>query len=101
MSKVTPPKRTGSPAAQNTNTGRLSCSPCQSALPNDSACYEVSVDAAGSKQSVVAAQRARRRGSYCEGRPRLGGVGEEHLAGIGRQWERLERQVEGADDQVG
>jgi hypothetical protein len=60
----------------------------------------VSVEAAGSKPSVVAAQRATRRGGVLRGRPRLGGVGEEHLAGIGHQWERLERQVEVADDQV-
>jgi hypothetical protein len=70
MSKMTPPMRTGfSPtAAQNNKHGPLlSCSPCQSALPNDSACDDVSVEAAGSKPSVVAAQRARRRGAYWEG----------------------------------
>ena len=37
-------------------------SPVQSALPNDLACDEVSVEVADPKPSVVAAQRARRPG---------------------------------------
>ena len=39
------------------------------------------------------------RGPYCEGEPRLGGVGEEHLGSAG-QWDGLEGQVEVADDRV-
>jgi len=83
MSKVTPPMRTGfSRCPEHQHGPLLSCSPCQPALRNDSASDEVSVEAAGPKPSVVAAQRSRRR----RGRTaRLGGVGEEHLAGIGRK----------------
>jgi hypothetical protein len=49
--------------------GRFKLFPMSVSPPEDSACYEVSVEAAGSTPSVVAAQRARRRGGYCEGDP--------------------------------
>jgi hypothetical protein len=100
MSKVIPPTRTGfSRCPEHQRGPLLSCSPCESALPNNSAC-EVSVEAAGPKQSVVAAQRSRRGGGVLRGRPRLGGVGEEHLAGIGRPMGRSQGQAEVADDRV-
>jgi hypothetical protein len=52
----------------------LSCSPF-SHPPDDSACYEVTVEGAASRPSVLAAQ-ARRHAGVLRGRPKLGGVGE-------------------------
>ena len=47
---------------------------------------------------MVAAQRGQETWGVLRGRPRLGDVGEDHLAGIGRLMGSPERQVEVADD---
>jgi hypothetical protein len=50
--------------------------------------------------TVVAAQLANRFRASCVGGPGLGGVGEEALAGIRREWEGFEGQVKVSDDRV-
>jgi hypothetical protein len=100
MSRVNSAHETGFSPAQNTDRAAFSSSPCQSTLPNDSACYEVSVEAAGSKAVGGRGPAGQDTCGRLRGRSRLGGLGEKHLAGIARQSEQLERQVEVADDQV-
>jgi hypothetical protein len=101
MLKVTPPSGQASPAVPNTNTAALSCSPCHSALPNDSACDEVSVEAAGHEAVGGRGPAGKEtQGAYCEGDPGSAVQVRSIWLGSAGHWEGLNDRSRSLNDRL-
>ena len=99
MSMVTPPIRKGFPLPRPPNPPPLSFFPFSLPPPKRFTPFKRKREGGGPPKAADAGPAGQEtRGGYCEGEPRLGGVGE-HLGSAGQR-EGLERQVEVADDRV-